>query len=60
MLNFFITLLYHSATNVEIDQKKKDYQDWMIITWDKPLFTIARSSISRKAQSGKVSVWVEE
>ncbi|MCW8796974.1 MAG: hypothetical protein OQK67_07930 [Chlorobium sp.] len=50
-------LLHNFCTTVEIDKKKKDYQDWMIITWDKPLFTIARSSINRIQDYGKFDQW---
>lgn len=50
-------LLHNFCTTVHIDEKKKDYQDWMIITWDKPLFTIARSSINRIQDYGKFDRW---
>ncbi len=50
-------LLHNFCTTVKIDKKKKDYQDWMIITWDKPLFTIARSSINRIQDYGNFDHW---
>jgi hypothetical protein len=50
-------LVEHYYKDVGVNSKKKDFEDWMIFTWDKPLFAIGRSNINWLQDYGDFDHW---